>query len=137
MKDLAYFVGSCLDESQCQEREAEILDYYFSRLSCLLAVQNVYTRRCVVSVCASAYRPAELQQQYHLSLQSRTDARIRTLTILSSICMPLTLIAGIYGMNFEMMPELDESWGYPVTLSLMGLIAGGQLVFFYRQGWFR
>jgi magnesium transporter len=80
-------------------------------------------------------RAAELQQQYVSSLQARTESRIRTLTILSAICMPLTLIAGIYGMNFARMPELGASWGYPATLAAMFLIAVGQLWFFYKRGW--
>ena len=79
---------------------------------------------------------AELHQQYHSSLQAKTEARLRILTILSSICMPLTLIAGIYGMNFARMPELRASWGYPVTLTAMAAIAVGQLLFFYKRGWF-
>jgi magnesium transporter len=81
-------------------------------------------------------RAAELQQQHTSYLQARTETRIRILTILSSICMPLTLIAGIYGMNFAQMPELRSSWGYPVTLALMFGIAIGQLWFFYKRGWF-
>ena len=47
----------------------------------------------------------------------------------------LTLITGIYGMNFDRMPELHASWGYPVTLTAMLAIALGQLWFFYRRGW--
>ena len=81
-------------------------------------------------------RAAELHQQYLLSLQAKTESRIRILTILSAICMPLTLIAGIYGMNFNRMPELQSSWGYPATLLIMLTIAAGQLLFFYRRGWF-
>ena len=71
-----------------------------------------------------------------LSLQAKTESRIRILTILSAICMPLTLIAGIYGMNFSRMPELKSSWGYPLTLGGMAAIAIGQLYYFYRKGWF-
>lgn len=81
-------------------------------------------------------RAAELHQQYLSSLQARTESRIRILTILSSICMPLTLVAGIYGMNFARMPETQWPWGYPVTLVAMCLIAIGQLWFFHRRGWF-
>ncbi len=80
-------------------------------------------------------RTTELHQQYHLSLQAKTEARIRILTILSSIFLPLTLIAGIYGMNFARMPELQSSWGYPATLGTMLVIAIGQLWFFYKRGW--
>ena len=52
----------------------------------------------------------------------------------ATIFVPLTFVAGIYGMNFSRMPE--SSWGYPFTLAAMVLIAAGQLVFFYKRGWF-
>ena len=81
-------------------------------------------------------RAAELYQHYLSSLQAKTESRLRVLTILSTICMPLTLIAGIYGMNFSRMPELKASWGYPVTLLGMAAIALGQLWFFHKRGWF-
>jgi magnesium transporter len=77
----------------------------------------------------------ELQQQYLSSLQAKTEARIRNLTILSSICMPLTLIAGIYGMNFARMPETQWPWGYPATLTVMFVIAVSQMIFFYKRRW--
>ena len=50
--------------------------------------------------------------------------------------MPLTLLAGIYGMNFERMPELSWAYGYPVVLGAMALISAIMLFFFYRRGWF-
>jgi len=97
------------------------------------AVRNYETALRVVHRYET--RTTELHQQYLLSLQAKTEARIRILTILSSICMPLTLIAGIYGMNFARMPETQWPWGYPVTLAAMLVIAVGQLVFFYKRGW--
>lgn len=46
------------------------------------------------------------------------------------------LVAGIYGMNFRYMPELEQPWGYPFALGLMGLISGGLILFFFRRhGW--
>ncbi len=82
-------------------------------------------------------RAAELHQNFLFSLQARTESRIRILTILSSICMPLTLIAGIYGMNFSRMPELNTEWGYPLVLLIMLLITVGQIWFYHKRGWFR
>jgi len=58
-------------------------------------------------------RAAELHQQYLSSLQAKTESRLRVLTVLSAIYLPLTLIAGIYGMNFARMPELRVTWAYP------------------------
>jgi magnesium transporter len=97
------------------------------------AVRNYETALRVVHQYES--RTTELYQQYLLSLQAKTEARIRILTILSSICLPLTLIAGIYGMNFARMPETQWPWGYPAILAAMFVIAVGQLVFFYKRGW--
>lgn len=81
-------------------------------------------------------RAAELHQHFLSSLQAKTEARLRVLTIFTTIGTPLTLIAGIYGMNFSRMPELQFPWAYPATLATMLLIALGQLWFFYKRGWF-
>ena len=60
---------------------------------------------------------------------------MKTLTIVASIFVPLTFMAGIYGMNFESMPELHEQWAYPALLVLMALTAGGMVLYFWRKGW--
>ncbi len=78
----------------------------------------------------------ELHQYKILTLQETTNNRLRLLTIISALFLPLTLIAGIYGMNFERMPELSWSFGYPLVLGSMVLIGAGMLWFFYRRGWF-
>ncbi len=78
-----------------------------------------------------------IQQQYQLKLQDKANDRLRLLTIISTIFLPLTLIAGIYGMNFRYMPELEWRQGYPAVLVAMLLIAAGMLWQFYRRGWFR
>jgi len=78
-----------------------------------------------------------LSQHYNLSMQSSTNARLQILTVISAIFMPLTLIAGIYGMNFANMPELQTPYGYFIILGLMALLAGGLGIFFYMRGWFR
>lgn len=60
---------------------------------------------------------------------------VKTLTILSSIMLPLTLIAGIYGMNFDNMPELRSQNGYFLTLIAMVVIAVALLIYFWRRRW--
>ncbi|MGQ0540421.1 MAG: magnesium/cobalt transporter CorA, partial [Blastocatellia bacterium] len=60
---------------------------------------------------------------------------MKTLTVLSSIILPLSLIAGIYGMNFEYMPELKSRNGYFLTLGSMALVTVLLLVYFWRRGW--
>jgi magnesium transporter len=66
---------------------------------------------------------------------SRTSEIARILTVISAIILPLTLIVGIYGMNFENMPELKYSWGYFLVLGSMVFIAAILLVMFWRLGW--
>ena len=65
-------------------------------------------------------------------LSESTDVYV---TILSAIFMPSTLLAGIWGMNFEWMPELKVPFAYPIALGLMGLIGTGMYLFFRRKGW--
>jgi hypothetical protein len=60
---------------------------------------------------------------------------MKVLTIMSSVFVPLTFMAGIYGMNFENMPELSFRWAYPVLLFAMLGTAGAMLWFFRRRGW--
>jgi magnesium transporter len=50
----------------------------------------------------------------------------------ASIFIPLTFMTGIYGMNFEYMPELQKQWAYPALLVLMALTAGGMVLYFWR-----
>jgi magnesium transporter len=60
---------------------------------------------------------------------------MKVLTVISTMFIPLTFIASIYGMNFKHMPELDRPWGYPLVLSVMAVAAGGMLAYFKRKGW--
>jgi magnesium transporter len=76
-----------------------------------------------------------LHDAYLSSLSNRMNEIMKVLTIIATLFIPLTFIAGIYGMNFEFMPELKWPWGYPLILGLMLLAAGGLLLFFKRKGW--
>ena len=78
-----------------------------------------------------------LHQQYQLTLQKMTNNRLRILTVLSAVFLPLTLIAGIYGMNFRHMPELDQPYAYFMVLFLMIGVGGAMILFFYIKGWFK
>jgi magnesium transporter len=81
-------------------------------------------------------RVADLRQRYDAHQQEKLNHRLAILTILSAVFLPLTLIAGIWGMNFEQMPELGLPVGYPMALTTMALIAGILLWIFHRNGWF-
>ena len=77
-----------------------------------------------------------LHLQYQLVLQESGNKRLNTLTVIQAIFVPLTLIAGIYGMNFLVMPELTWTSGYFIILGVMLFIAVGELWLFKRHGWF-
>ena len=68
-------------------------------------------------------------------VSNKTNEIMKTLAVLSAIILPLSLIAGIYGMNFEDMPELKSRYGYFVTLGAMALLSIGLMVYFWRKGW--
>jgi len=72
---------------------------------------------------------------YLSSLNNRLNSVMKVLTIIATIFMPLTFIAGVYGMNFKHFPELEWSWGYPGVLLLMAVIAGFMLMSFKKKKW--
>jgi magnesium transporter len=61
---------------------------------------------------------------------------MKILAVISAIFIPLTFIAGVYGMNFEFMPELAQPWGYPIVLGLMGVVALSLVILFKTRKWF-
>ena len=77
-----------------------------------------------------------LMQLHFSAVAHRTNEIMRLLTVLSAIFLPLTLIAGIYGMNFDNMPELHSRNGYFLTLAGMLLLAVGLLAWFRWKKWF-
>jgi len=111
---------------------------------------RVYLRDCYdhavqVLDMVETYRElgAGLMDVYLSSVSNRMNEIMKLLTVISSIFIPLTFIAGVYGMNFNPekspwnMPELDWYWGYPLCLASMGAIAAGLVVFFWQRGWFK
>jgi magnesium transporter len=73
---------------------------------------------------------------YMASTSNRMNQVMKTLAIITSIFAPLTLIAGIYGMNFQNMPDLNWKYGYYVSLLAMVFVAGLQAYVLWRRGWF-
>jgi magnesium transporter len=72
---------------------------------------------------------------YLSSISNRMNAVMKVLTIIATIFIPLTFIAGIYGMNFKYMPELEWRWGYPAVGLVMAAVAVIMLVYFRRKKW--
>ena len=79
---------------------------------------------------------ASLLETYLTSLSNKLNEVIKVLTIISTIFIPLTFLAGLYGMNFRYMPELESEWGYPAVLILMLLVVIIMMTYFKKKGWF-
>jgi magnesium transporter len=74
---------------------------------------------------------------FYMSAQgNRMNEVMATLTIISTIFIPLSFLAGVYGMNFKFMPELEWQWGYFVLLGSMAMIGGAMVFYFKKKGWF-
>jgi magnesium transporter len=110
---------------------------------------RVYLRDCYdhtvqVIDMVETYREvaSSLMDVYVSSVGNRMNEVMKFLTIVSTIFIPLTFIAGVYGMNFNTekspfnMPELDWYWGYPLCLAVMLAVAVVLIIYFRRKGWF-
>jgi magnesium transporter len=108
-------------------------------------LQDCYDHVVQVLDILESYRELaiSLMDMYLSSVSNRMNEVMKVLTIISTIFIPLSFVAGVYGMNFDTqvspwnMPELSWPWGYPLCLLGMGCIAGGLIVFFWRKGWFK
>ncbi len=89
-------------------------------------IENIETFRDMAS---------SLLETYLSSLSNKLNEVIKLLTIISTIFIPLTFLAGLYGMNFKYMPELESPWGYPAILVLMLLVVAIMLAYFWRKRW--
>ena len=69
------------------------------------------------------------------TISNRMNSIMKVLTIMSTIFIPLTFIAGVYGMNFRNMPELEYEMAYPITIFVMAAIALGMIIFFKKKKW--
>ena len=74
-------------------------------------------------------------EAYVSVISNRLNEIMKTLTVIATIVMPLTLIASIYGMNFKHMPELESKLGYPLVIALMAVITASMLFYFKRRKW--
>lgn len=87
------------------------------------------------SAVAISDHASQIRDIYKAHLDIKQNRIMTVLTIVTTIFMPLTLIAGWYGMNFRYMPELDSEWGYPIAITVSLLIVVGSLVFFKLKKW--
>lgn len=92
----------------------------------VVIVENVETLRDFLS---------GLHDIYLSSISNRMNEIMKVLTIITTIFIPLSFIAGIYGMNFKHMPELESSYGYPAVLIFMGFVGFLMVLYFKKKKW--
>lgn len=104
--------------------------HYFRSLrsSCLSVLEEIDANKQILEGMANLYYAAQGQ---------RMNEIMRVLTVVSSIFIPLTFIVGVYGMNFEHMPELKYTYGYYTIIGIMILIGVGLLARFRKNGWLK
>lgn len=100
-------------------------------------LRDVYDHIIKIAEDVDVYREmAEGLMEIYLSkISNNTNEIMKMLTLIANIFIPLTFIAGIYGMNFAYMPELHSPYGYPAVLVLMALVSGSMLWYFRKKGW--
>jgi magnesium transporter len=106
--------------------------------SSLVFYRDVYDHFVRISDLAESYREliGSGLEIYMSVTANRTNEIMKVLAIISTIMLPLTFIAGLYGMNFKHMPELDWRYGYPAALGLMAVVATLFVSWFRRRRWF-
>ena len=103
----------------------------------MVFLRNVYDHTIQVLDIVETYRDllSGLTDLYMSSLSQKMNEVMQFLTIIGTIFIPLTFIAGVYGMNFEIMPELRWRYGYPIMMGLMAVMAFVLLIYFRRKKW--
>lgn len=77
-----------------------------------------------------------LTDTYMGAMSNKMNNVMRLLTLISTIFIPLTFIVGVYGMNFEFMPELKYKWAYPSIWAIMLLITIMMIIYFRKKKWY-
>lgn len=100
-------------------------------------LRDVYDHTIEVIDTLETYRDmaAAILDVYLSSVGNRLNEVMKFLTVISTIFIPLTFIAGVYGMNFKFMPELEWPWGYPAVLGSMAAVGGCMMWYFKRKRW--
>jgi len=109
----------------------------FIQKSTLVYIRDLYDHTIQVIDMLESMRDltASMFDIYLSSVSNKLNDIMKVLTMISTIFIPLTLVAGVYGMNFQYMPEINWVWGYPFALMIMGTIAVGMLFYFRKKRW--
>lgn len=120
--------------SQLEKTNSDLLEnenhYYFTDLkeNCLSVLEEIDVNKQILDGMANLYYAVQGQKMNEI---------MKILTIVSSVFIPLTFIVGVYGMNFENMPELKYKYGYYTVVGVMFAIAISLIFYFKRNGWLK
>ena len=119
-------------------RKFEILETDLISEQTNMYYRDLYDHTVQILESVETYRDtlSALLDVYLSSTSNRLNSVMKVLTVISTIFIPLTFIAGVYGMNFRIMPELEWEYGYAFVWLVMVLVGGGMLVNFKRKRWF-
>lgn len=103
----------------------------------LIYLRDIYDHTIQVIDSVETFRDmvSGLLDVYLSSISNKMNEVMKVLTVIATIFIPLTFIAGVYGMNFRYMPELDWEWSYPIIWIVMLLIGASMFLFFRRKKW--
>jgi magnesium transporter len=107
------------------------------RESTLIYLRDVYDHviHAIDTIETTRDMLAGMLDIYLSSVSNRMNQVMKVLTVIATIFIPLTFIAGVYGMNFKFMPELEWPWGYPMAWGIMASIAGAMMLYFKSKKW--
>jgi magnesium transporter len=102
-----------------------------------LYFKDVYDHTIVAIDTVETYRDilSGMLDIYLSSVSNKLNETMKVLTVIATIFMPLTFLAGLYGMNFKFMPELEWRWGYFAVLGVMVLVVAVMLSYFRKRKW--
>jgi magnesium transporter len=124
MRDLLYRI---MNSRKIQEEGQRYQNYFADIYDHLLKLTDMLNEAQEIT--------ADMRENF-MSVQSyKMNSIMMTLTVFTTIFMPLTFIVGVYGMNFDNMPELHWKYGYFIVLGIMAIIAIWMSAWFYRKGW--
>lgn len=100
-------------------------------------LRDVYEHTIQIVEIIESYREVAsgLTDLYMSAVSNRMNEIMKVLTIMASVFIPLTFVAGVYGMNFQYMPELAMRWAYPAIWSVFILLTIGMVLYFHHKGW--
>jgi len=103
----------------------------------VLFFKDVYDHTIQIIDTIESYRDvlSGMLDLYLSTISNRMNEVMKVLTIIATIFIPITFVAGIYGMNFKVMPELEWRWGYVMVWAIIVVIAGIMIGFFKKKQW--